>query len=310
MLTNTVYCLGRCRETLADLKDENPTWDVSKLFEKTGIDVRFKADSDQTALSLAKDASEKLLHNIDADIDGLIYVSQSPDSNIPGTAFLLHEYLKLPKKIFVYDINQGCAGFIYGLSLAAATMAFHGANNCLLVCSEVYNKYIANDDRTCRPIFSDAACATLVTKKDVSGLGVFEFYSDGSGAGDLTLHYVKNKMQLYMDGPKVLLFAMREVPFAISSLLKRENLDISEIDLFIFHQASKLVLDNIQRTLKISSDKLFRHDPSIGNTVSATIGIALAQAKALGKIEPGMKILLMGFGVGLSLAGCIYHVPK
>jgi 3-oxoacyl-[acyl-carrier-protein] synthase-3 len=308
-IANIEYELGSNRELWSKLQEDNLDWDVNALAIKTGINVRHISTSSQTALTLALDAGNKMLENVDRGlIEGILYVTQSPDSAIPSTACLLHEKLKLPKNNFAFDINQGCSGFVYGISLASSLMVSANMKNVLVICAETYSRYISKNDRACRPIFSDAASATLVVNDGLGMFGPFVFMTDGSGAPNLTLKHSPNPnslLQLHMDGPRVMMFTMSAVPKATMRLLELANLQLDQVDLYIYHQASALVLDNIQRLLKIPEKKFFRCLSEFGNTVSSTIPIALKCARDAGVLKEGMTIMLMGFGVGYSLAGCI-----
>ena len=310
-ISSIEYKLGSQSETLADLGKHNPDWQTDRLLAKTGIIKRQVLTPDETLLGLAEDACETLFKEYKRDgINGLLYVTQSPDSTIPTTACLLHERLKLPKHCLAFDVNQGCSGFVYALSLAVSLLRARQVNQCLIVCAEAYSRYISLHDRTSRPIFSDGASAVVVDMEGSGDIGPFVFATDGSGAPNLTLTSGRNEMSskqdtLYMNGPKVLEFTMDEVPKSVDRLLKQANLQLKDIDMFIFHQASKVVLDRIQRKIGIEEEKLFRNYQNIGNTVSATIPIAMKEARHSGKMRQGMKVLVMGFGVGYSLAGCI-----
>jgi len=305
------YKLGARAETLADLCEINPEWQLQRLVAKTGIVNRHVSGGEETPMGMAEEACMALLENVDrTSIDSLIYVTQSPDSRIPTTACLLHERLQLAEQCIAFDLNQGCSGFVYGLSMATGLMASGQANKCLLVCAESYSKYISPHDRTCRPIFSDGASAVLLDGAAQGEIGPFVFSTDGAGAPNLTLRDNKSgdvvgDKVLFMNGPKVLEFTMVAVPNAVDVLLTKSNLEIHDIDLFVFHQASKVVLDRIEKRLAIDKNKLYRNYENVGNTVSATIPIALQQAQEDGILHPNMTILLMGFGVGYSLAGCI-----
>ena len=310
-ITSIDFKLGSKTETLADLGEHNPEWQVKRLLAKTGISRRQILNPGESLLDLAQGASEGVFEEYPRDqIDGLIYVTQSPDSRIPTTACLLHERLGLPKHCLAFDVNQGCSGFVYGLSLAASLLEAQQIQRCLLVCAEAYSRYISLHDRTSRPIFGDGASAAVVDMGGDGEIGPFVFATDGSGAPNLTLTS-DNKMNtsggdiLYMNGPKVLDFTMEEVPKAVSRLLESADLRLADIDLFLFHQASKVVLDRIQRQLGIDESRFFRNYQSIGNTVSSTIPIAMKQARHSGQLVEKMKVLVMGFGVGYSLAGCI-----
>ena len=166
-----------------------------------------------------------------------------------------------------------------------------------------------------RPIFSDRAAAILVEKSALDGIGPFAFGTDGSGFEHLLVRQGgaretinpsdQRNPTLAMNGSDVFLFTMRVVPACINNLLARTELNIDQIDLFIFHQASKLVIDNIIRLMSLDVDKVFVNHEFIGNTVSATIPIALKDAVANGRLNAGQTVLLIGFGVGLSWSGVL-----
>jgi 3-oxoacyl-[acyl-carrier-protein] synthase-3 len=305
------YYLPRTIETLADLGAANPEWDTAKILCKTGVERRHVAASDETPLAMAEAAARKLLAELDGTvIDGLIYVTQSPDSLIPATACLLQDRLGLRKDSMAFDLNQGCSGFVYGLSVAAATIGTGMIENALVVCAEVYNRYISRHDRTCRPLFSDGASAALVSGNESGSIGPFVFLTDGSGAPNLTLkpHQPGDDVpgpRLFMDGGRVLRFTASEVPRAVHALLERSGRAMDDIDMFVFHQASEVVLNKLQHVLAIPDARFLRNYRDLGNTVSGTIPIALKQATDDGVIEPGMRLMLVGFGVGYSLAGCL-----
>ena len=305
------FKLGSKIETLAQACEHNPDWQADRLFAKTGIMQRHLAAPGESPLSLAVEACERVLNNAGRDhIDGLIYVTQSPESTIPTTACLLHERLSLPEKCLAFDLNQGCSGFVYGLSMASGLLRTDQITQCLLVCAEGYSKYIAPDDRTCRPIFSDGASAVLIDAEGSGDIGPFVFATDGTGAPNLALKKnngaaVVGDQVLHMNGPKVLEFTMEAVPASVSHLIDKAGLTFADIDMFIFHQASKVVLDRVRRKLDISEAKMFRNYRDTGNTVSATIPVAMKQARSTGILGTNMTVLIMGFGVGYSLAGCI-----
>ena len=305
------FKLGSKIETLAQACEHNPDWQADRLFAKTGIMQRHLATPEESPLSLAVDACERVLDDAGRNyVDGLIYVTQSPESTIPTTACLLHERLGLPENCLAFDLNQGCSGFVYGLSMASGLIGTEQITRCLLVCAEGYSKYISPQDRTCRPIFSDGASAVIIETGGSGDIGPFVFATDGTGAPNLTLK--KNNgvagvgdQVLHMNGPKVLEFTMEAVPAYVSRLIDKAELVIGDIDMFVFHQASKVVLDRVRRKLDINEAKMFRNYRDMGNTVSATIPVAMKQAQSAGILAPDMTVLIMGFGVGYSLAGCI-----
>tara|TARA_B100000686_G_scaffold338737_1_gene411709 strand:+ start:13715 stop:14647 length:933 start_codon:yes stop_codon:yes gene_type:complete len=305
-ITNIEFTLGNRIETIEDLGKYNPDWIIDKLKDKTGIESRPVLGKDEDEKSLVLDACRKLFKKIEKDdVDGIIHVSQSAFSRLPTSACIIQDEMGLPKNLMAFDLIQGCSGFVYGLSAAVSMIKQCNLKKVLIICADTYSKYIQTNDRTNRPIFADGAAVAIVEDIESGSIGPFSFYTDGSGGKLLTLNNIKGREELFMDGKEVFKFSIREVPKVFNNLLEKANLNKNDIDLFIFHQASAVILRQLKNKLDISDEKWFQNIKNIGNTVSATIPIALKQAKDAGLYKPDMKIMLMGFGVGLSIAGCI-----
>ena len=305
-ITDIEYVLGKNKESLEDLGKINPDWIIEKLKDKTGIHSRHTLGVNETEKSLVIEASKKLFERVNPDdIDGIIHVSQSPFSRLPTSACLIQDILNLPKNMMAFDLIQGCSGFVYGLSVASAMIYQQGLKKVLVICADTYTNYIPKNDRTNRPIFSDGAAAAILESSGDGSIGPFSFFTDGSGGDLLALKENNGKEQLFMDGKKVFKFSLREVPKVFNELLIKASLKQEDIDLFIFHQASAVILRQLKSKLNIPDEKWFQNIKNIGNTVSATIPIAIKQVKDSGQFKPKMNVMLMGFGVGLSVAGCI-----
>ncbi|WP_018294056.1 3-oxoacyl-ACP synthase III family protein [Mariprofundus ferrooxydans] len=306
------YHLPETVEGIDVLQRDNPDWDMSKILEKTGIQNRHISSSDETAVDLAFEAGRKLIEGISSceDIDLLILVTQSPDYVLPTSACVLQGRLGLSKNCMAFDVNLGCSGFVEALAIAGGLIESGVAHRGLILCADTYSKYIEKNDRTCRPIFSDGAAATLVEVTDLDCIGPFTFGTDGTGydrlivkgggAREVALGLEPCGKSLVMHGSDVFLFTMREVPACINKVLERAGFTKEDIDLIVFHQASKLVIDNLIRSLTLDKAKVFTNSEWIGNTVSASIPIALHDANAQGRLKDGDTVLLVGFGVGLS----------
>ena len=318
------YYLPEAVEGLDVLARDNPGWDIPKLFTKTGIRTRHIAALGQTASDLAFEAGSMLLRELrDANaINLLIFVTQSPDYVLPTSACILQDRLGLPQGCIAFDINLGCSGFVTALSVAGSLIESGVAQKGLILCADTYSKYIAKTDRTCRPIFSDGAAAILVDSSAADCIGPFEFGTDGSGFDRLIVrkggarepnrNTEFHEHTLEMHGSDIFLFTMRVVPEYIAKLLERARLKISDVDLFVFHQASKLVIENLTRSLLLNPEKVFENYEHIGNTVSATIPIALKDAEQQGRLKDGDTVMLFGFGVGLSWAATLmrWSIPS
>ena len=305
-ITSIHYLLGSKKESLKDICRENPDWNYEKLFSKTGISNRHLLEDDETPEDLSYKAAKACIEkNKNKDIDGVLYVSQSPTNPLPTRACLLQDKLGITKNSLAFDINQGCSGFVYSLSLATSLIKNDLAERILIICSDHYSKYISKNDRTCRPIFSDAAAATIIEKSSDQKIGPFIFKTDGSGGKHLMVSEKLSKANLYMNGPAVLKFSLDLVPIATKELLQKASLSQKDISLFLFHQASGVVLNKLKKKLNVEDNKWFSDIQNLGNTVSATIPIAISNLKQNKKFPENGNVCLMGFGVGLSVAGCI-----
>lgn len=313
-ITAIEYHLPATSEGAAEFARDNPEWPIEDVMSKTGVTRKWITAHDETALDLATRACEKLRASASlSGIDTLIFVTQSGEYVLPPSSCMLQARLGLDTQTKCFDLNLGCSGFVYALSVAASMIETTLSERVLIVCADTYSKYIDKHDRTTRPIFSDGAAAVVVSAAAEPVLGPFLFGTDGSlydsiivregGARDTDLRSPK---RLQMQGAKVFAFTMSTVVDSVSRLLAEADAGRA-VDLFVFHQASGIVLDNLQRRLDIPEGKLFRNLDQLGNTVSATIPIALKQAATDGALQPGQTALLSGFGVGLSWGSCLLN---
>jgi len=304
--------------TNADIIKDFPDWSEQKIAGKIGIKQRYVAN-EMTAGDLAESAAKKLFseHAIDkSSIDALILCTQSPDYFLPTTACILQDKLGLSTHVAAFDFNQGCSGFIYGLSIAKGMIACGIAKNILLLTSETYQHYIHKKDRGNRTLFSDAAAATLISTDGFLELGNPVLGTDGSGFRNLIVESGGHRMKrqgididseqdrspdyLYMDGPAIFNFTLEAVPLLVKQTLEKNNLQQEDIDLFVFHQANKHMLKFIKEAISIPDDKFYLCLENFGNTVSSTIPIALYHAQKDHSIDKANNILIAGFGVGYS----------
>lgn len=300
-----------------------------QMTHKIGIYSKHIAGENEFASDLACKAAEKLFESgvVKDEIDFLLYCTQSPDYFLPTTACLLQQRLGLPISCGALDFNLGCSGYVYGLSLAKGLIESGQARNVLLITSETYSKFVNPKDRTVHLLFGDGAAATLISVSDdnKSGINNFIFGTDGRGAEKLIVPAggmrqpineetsievedksgnIRSKNNLYMDGREVYKFAVREVPKAIEELLKKENATVEDYDYFVFHQANQYMMESLRERMEISQSKFSVQLGDCGNTVSASIPIALKRESLSGNIKSGDRIMLVGFGVGYSWSAC------
>jgi len=301
---------------------EFPKWNMDLIYAKTGVRQRHIARPEECVSDMAVAAGERLFGEFGIDrssVDFLLLCTQTPDYPLPTTACLVQDRLRLSKWIGALDFNLGCSGFIYGLSLADGLIQSGAAQRVLLITSETYSKYIHPTDRSLRTIFGDGAAATLVDAADEPSLGGFVFGTDGSGAEALmvpeggarpkSMALKPKKRQrwpsaLVMDGPELVKFTLHVVPPTVEQMLRKTGWCREQVDLYLLHQATTFMLDHVRERLQLSPEKMPLALENYGNTVSSTIPILIRDLRNEGRLRPGMRSLMIGFGVGLSWGGC------
>jgi 3-oxoacyl-[acyl-carrier-protein] synthase-3 len=312
--------------TNAEMEKEFPDWSAQKIEDKTGIRQRHVVSEGETALDLAVEACRKLFAKYDKSlIDFVLLCTQSPDYFLPTSACILQDRLGLNRNTGALDFNLGCSGYIYGLALAKGLISAGIASNILLVTSETYTKLIHQKDKANRTIFGDGAAATIVAQSNENKVREFVLGTDGSGYHNLIVHNggsrnqydgsskeiaddggsIHTKNNLFMNGPEIFNFTIENIPQLVEDTLSKNNMTLENIDFVIFHQANKYMLTYLRKKIKIKEDKFYLNLESTGNTVSATIPIALKDCLDKKKIKQGDKILLVGFGVGYSWGATI-----
>lgn len=316
------YYLPEIILTNKQLEEKFPDWSSAKIEEKVGIRQRHIAGENETVLDLAVQSSEKLFKNYDrSKVDFILFCTQSPDYFLPTTACLLQDRLHLRKNIGALDFNLGCSGFVYGLAIATGLLQSKIAKSILLVTSETYSKHLNIEDKANRSIFGDASASTIVELAENSAEMKFVLGTDGSGAENLIVKKGAFKKDyeindnnlfqpenLYMNGPEIFNFTIENIPGLIKDTLAENETTLEEIDYFIFHQANSFMLNYLRKKIKISAEKFYINMSETGNTVSATIPIALKDAFDQKLIKEGDKVLIAGFGVGYSMAATIITI--
>jgi 3-oxoacyl-[acyl-carrier-protein] synthase-3 len=322
------YYLPQRVLTNEELIQDFPEWSVDKIIDKVGVNKRYIASENETATDMAMEAAKKLFEQgVDkGKIDYVLFCTQSPDYFLPTSACIIQDKLGLSRDIGAIDFNQGCSGFIYGLSLAKGLILGNIAKNVLLLTAETYTKKLHERDKGNRTIFGDGASATLVSTDGIAEIGEFSLGTDGSGAEHLIIktgaarnpeksnivEFDENNNPvspdyIFMNGSEIFSFTLEAVPELVNKILKKNNIEKDAVDLFIYHQANKYMLEFLRKKSKIESDKFYIFLSEVGNTVSSTIPIAICEAMKNGNLKKGMKSLLAGFGVGYSWGGVILN---
>ncbi len=305
-------------------------WTTNKILSKTGIQNRRVCGEGEFVSDLAVNAANALFEKnpaARAEIDFLILCTESPDYLLPPTSCIVHERLGLSKSCAAFDYNLGCSGYIYGLALAKSLVQSGLSRHTLLIMADTYTKHINARDKSTRTIFGDGAAASLICRgSGDSFIGEFILGTDGSGANELCIPAggmkiprtkatalevqdkfgnIRSQNNLYMNGPSLFKFTDQLVPELVNQVMIKNNIKFGDVDLFIFHQANAYLLEKLRVKINIPKDKYYVNLLNIGNTVSASIPIAMSQAATEGKLVRGMSVCLVGFGVGYSWGGTI-----
>lgn len=313
------------------LSNEFPHTSELEIFRRSGVKNRHLASDDETPSDLAFLAAESLFlqHEDERDnINALIFCTEGLDYKAPASACILHKRLRLKASCLALDIPAGCTGFVNGLLVAKSLIGQNGINNVLLLTAEIPTRVIDSKDLHLRMLFGDGACAALITTSRKEKIGNFIFGTDGTGAEFLWVERSgfrnpadsawleqnrddPKQMKLgkmIMDGEEMLHFSLTHVPKLVKETLMKNQVTEDDIDLFIFHQASDIILRSLRRKCRIPEEKFFLCLENTGNTVSSTIPLALNDAQKKGILKSGNKVMLVSFGVGLSWAATIVEI--
>lgn len=310
-----------------ELLKEFPEWSVDKVAAKVGVNSRHLAAADETAGDMAEKAARKLFEEYSIDpksIDFVMLCTQSPDYFLPSTACILQNRLGIPTSVGAFDYNLGCSGCVYGMAMAKGLIAGGIAKNVLLLTAETYQKYLHPSDKSNRSIFGDGAAACLISTEGFAEIGEFCLGTDGSGAENLIVKTGAARCRkatgnvvededghqrfddyLYMNGSAIFNFTLEAVPAMMKVILEKNQMEKDEVDYYVFHQANKFMLNTIRKVCVLPKEKFYVNLEETGNTVSSTVMISLKDNLDKGVITPGMKVMVSGFGVGLSWGGTI-----
>lgn len=321
--------ITQLRYVLPEKVEDNPK---NRLTRKMGIKSRHIAAEGETAADLALVAAEKIFvqsSTVRESVDFLLFCTQSPDYILPTTACILQDTLHLSKHCGALDFNLGCSGYVYGLGLAKGLIESGQAKHVLLLTAETYSKYINPEDGSVCPVFGDAATACLIEAIDTEkpGIDALTYGTDGSGADKLIVPVGgqrqpygapvvetvddygsrRTNYNLYMDGGAIMNFALEHVSETVQQILIKTGLTKDQVDYYVFHQANHFMLDYLQEQCDLQGLPYWNDVTTYGNTVSNSIPIALSDM--LDTKPPCVsKVMIIGFGVGLSWGGCLINL--
>lgn len=308
--------------------------EARSVVEKIGVKQRRFADSDTCSSDLCFAAAERLLSDMKIDrseIDILIFVSQTADYRMPATSIILQHRLNLSHDTMAFDINLGCSGFVYALSVVYALMQQGNFKKALLLDGETRSKVYSPQDKKTAFLFGDGGIAALIDKNESYGKSYFSLNSDGSRESLIKIdaggyrnpsstETLKEKVvdeygnircaeQGYMNGADVFNFLILEVPRDIRKLLERSETTAESVDYFLFHQANDYMNDYLIKKLKLDREKVPSSISKFGNTSSVSIPLTIV-SELSDKLHGNEKMLLSAFGVGMSWASAIINLNK
>jgi len=287
-----------------------PGW----IERRTGIQARRYAADDEGTSDLAVKAAKHAMQNagVTADeIDLLLVGTFTPDFTCPSTACLVQEKLNLDAP--AVDLQAACSGFMYALATGAQYVATGNSKLALIIGADINSRIVEPSDRGTAPLFGDGAGAVLMERGSAEqGLLCYQLGADGAGGAMLDRpvggtsrpmtpelisagqHYLK------MDGRNVFKWAIQAVTETIDLVLKKADVSVDDVKLFVLHQANIRIIDHAMKVLNIPDEKVFNNLDQVGNTSAASIPIALSEAHEQGRIQPGDLIMMCGFGAGLT----------
>jgi 3-oxoacyl-[acyl-carrier-protein] synthase-3 len=324
-------CVPKNTKKNNQLKELLGTEELEKVLKNIGIREMRHVPESTTPSDLCCAAAERIFQDNNVsrdDIDVVLFLSQNGDFKIPATSPSIQHRLGLPTTTACLDLTLACSGYIYAISTAYAYASIPGIKNVLLLVGETFSQIVSDKDKVNAPLYGDAGTATLVSKGDF-GSSVFHLYSDGSGADAIKIEAggarcpassetvlskeredgnIRSGHQIYMDGLEVFNFTLKVVPKSVKDALVETGENVDSIDFFVFHQANRFMIDFFVKKLKIPTNKVPISLDTFGNVSSATIPLTLVTRLKNELVDTDKKLLLSGFGAGLSWGTAILEM--
>jgi 3-oxoacyl-[acyl-carrier-protein] synthase-3 len=291
-------------DELSGLVDTSDEW----IMERTGIKERRIAAPEQAMTDLALPAARIALERAgveSAELDLIIVATVTPDMMFPTTGSLLGDLLPAPNAA-AYDLLAGCTGFVYALAQAHAMVSAGLSKKALVVGGDVLSKILDWTDRSTLVLFGDGAGAVVLERVEEGGFVGFELGADGGGGEHLWLPgsgsraFENSDRLVKMNGREVFKFATRVMVSSAETLLNEVGRTVEDVDVYVPHQANTRIIDYATKKLGIPEDRVVVNVEKYGNTSSGSIPLALADAEAEGRLEPGAVVLMTGMGAGLT----------
>ena len=270
---------------------------------RTGIRQRYFCGEGENTTTLAIEAAKNALADSGVDkseIGCLLVATSSGEYAMPSTACLVHKALELPENIPVMDIGAACAGFLYAVDTARALLLAHGGKYAIVVGAEQMSHVLDITDRNTCVLFGDGAGAAVLALEEDA-----EYYSVVGSRGDLAIQVggPLRSIPMTMDGQNVFRFAVSTLPMCVDKLLEKSGLTLEDVDWVVCHQANQRIIDASIRRLGVPAEKFYKNLDRFANTSAASVPLAIAEMKESGKLVSGQRVIMVGFGGGLTWAG-------
>jgi 3-oxoacyl-[acyl-carrier-protein] synthase-3 len=291
-------------DELAQMVDTSDEW----IVERTGIHERRIAADEQALSDLSLPAVEQALEQAGRDgseVDLLIVATVTPDMMFPSTSVILADRLGAANAA-AYDLSAGCTGFMYALAQAYGMVAAGLSRRALVVGGDVLSRILDWTDRSTVVLFGDGAGAVVLEPSEQPGFLAFELGADGAGGENLWLPGSGSRVfedpdrLVKMNGREVFKFATRVLVSSAEAVLERCGAQMEDVDVYVPHQANVRIIDHATKKLGIPSERVVINVDRYGNTSSGSIPLALADAQADGRLQPGSLVLMTGMGAGLT----------
>ena len=291
-------------DELTQLVDTSNEW----IMERTGIRERRIAADSQALSDLSLPAARQALEQAGSDgtdVDLLIVATVTPDMMFPSTSAILADQLGA-KDAAAYDLSAGCTGFMYAVAQGYGMIAAGLARRALVIGGDVLSRILDWSDRSTVVLFGDGAGAVVLEPVEEAGFLAFELGADGAGGEHLWLpgsgsrKFEDPDEFVKMNGREVFKFATRVLVSSAEAVLARYGATIDDVDVYVPHQANVRIIDHATNKLGIPSERVVVNVDRYGNTSSGSIPLALAEAQADGRLQPGKLVLMTGMGAGLT----------
>lgn len=303
----------------------------SKTWKRLGIEKRHVLDEGTVPSDLGLEAAKQLISeqpSLKDEIDFILFTSPKRDYYTPVTSGIMQDVLGIKNECGCMDVHQGCSSFIYLLSHADGLIQINAARKVLIIAVSTLTREIHEKDKANRFIFGDAACAMIVEKSNEQKIHSYFFGNDGSKKDKIIIKDGEYRNPLnndsytefindfgekqipaffYQDGAGVFRFTLDRIPKMINSILDKNQLKKEDIDLYLLHQPNEFIVKSLSKIAALPAEKVVIDVKDYGNTVSVSIPIMIHNLQKQNKIKKGMKILIAGFGTGLSWNGCIWE---